>query len=413
MVLRRIFPNMFQGPESAVVESRKASLYLLRCIFLMGIRTPPKRFFFVYILWSCALNLSSTFYQPIGFVLGYISHLSEFTPSQLLTSLQVAFNAWACSTKVIIVWILIKRLDRANEMLDALDKVVRLPSERERVQRTVALSNKIFFCYMSLYLTYASSTAFFAALMGVPSFQNYYPVLDWRASRFQFWLQSGLEYFAMLGACFQDVCVDCYPVNYILPLRAHMAIFAERLRQLGSDLEEKRQQRIDKLVECIRHHKLLLSYCDNLRPLVGGTIFVQLMVVGLVMGFTLINIAIFANFGSRIAAISFMCCIVLETTPFCTLCNYLADDCQMLADALFESNWIEQDERYKKIVLQFLQTLQKPIIFLAGNFFTISVATNLAATKFSFSVFTLVKQMNIAEKLAKTTSSQYQEPVEI
>lgn len=111
--------------------------------------------------------------------------------------------------------------------------------------------------------------------------------------------------------------------------------------------------------------------------MIGGTIFVQLLVVGLVMGCTLINIVKFASFGSRVAALSFMLAVLLETTPFCTLCNYLTDDGLKLADALFESNWINQEQRYKKTVLQFLQSLQKPIVFMAGNVLTISVATNL------------------------------------
>lgn len=119
------------------------------------------------------------------------------------------------------------------------------------------------------------------------------------------------------------------------------------------------------------------SFCDTLRPIISGTIFIQLLVVGLVLGFTIINIVMFANFASRIAALSFMTAVLLQTTPFCILCNYLADDCMKLADALFESNWIYQDERYKKTVLQFLQALQHPIVFTAGNVFTISVATNL------------------------------------
>lgn len=150
----------------------------------------------------------------------------------------------------------------------------------------------------------------------------------------------------------------------------------------------------------------------------------QLLVVGLVLGFTIINIVLFANFTSRIAALLFMTAVLLETTPFCILCNFLAEDCIKCADALFESNWIVQNTRYKKTLLQFLQRLQQPIVFMAGNVFTISVATNISvgssflfskytlrsdptylslfqATKFSFSVFTLVKQMNIAEKLAK------------
>ncbi|EDW58758.1 odorant receptor 42a [Drosophila virilis] len=408
MLLQRIFPSMYMAPDSAPAESRKATLYLLRCIFLMGIRTPPRRFFAIYCLWSFALNLSSTFYQPIGFLTGYISHLSEFSPGEFLTSLQVAFNAWSCSAKVLIVWSLVKRFDQANAILDELDKRLLVSSERARSHCATARSNRIFFVYMTVYVVYATSTAVVAALMGVPSFQNYYPWLDWRASRWQFWLQSGLEYFAMLGACFQDVCVDCYPVNYMLPLRAHMAIFRERLRRLGKDPEEKPEQRYKKLIDCIKHHQVILSYCDVLRPLVGGTIFVQFLVVGMVLGFTIINIVMFANFGSRIAAFSFMCCIMLETTPFCILCNYLTDDCYQLADALFESNWIEQDRFYKKIVLQFLQTLQKPIVFMAGNIFSISVATNLTAMKFSFSVFTLVKQMNIAEKLSKSTKFEHE-----
>ncbi|XP_062135270.1 odorant receptor 42a-like [Drosophila sulfurigaster albostrigata] len=401
MVVRKYFPSMYTEKDSAPAKSRNATLYLLRCVFLMGIRTPPQRFFVVYCLWSFALNLCSTFYQPIGFMTGYISHLSEFTPGEFLTSLQVAFNAWSCSTKVVIVWILVKRFDVATEILDEMDKMLTKSSERRNVHRAVALSNRIFFFFMTVYIGYATSTFISAIFMGRPPYQNYYPWLDWRASKWQYWLQTGLEYFAMLGACFQDVCVDCYPINFVLPLRAHMANFAQRLRNLGNDPDESADKRYAKLVKCIKDHKVILRFCDTLRPMIGGTIFVQLLVVGLVMGFTLINIVKFADFGSRVAALSFMSAVLLETTPFCTLCNYLTDDSLKLADALFESNWIDQEKRYKTTLTHFLHNLQKPIVFMAGNVFTISVATNLTASKFSFSVFTLVQNMDIAEKLGK------------
>ncbi|KAH8297265.1 hypothetical protein KR044_009071 [Drosophila immigrans] len=401
MVSRKYFPSMYTADDSLVAKSRNATLYLLRCIFLMGIRTPPQRFFVLYSLWSFALNLSSTFYQPIGFMTGYISHLSEFSPGEFLTSLQVAFNAWSCSTKVVIVWILVKRFDVANEIFDEMDKMLTKPCERRRVHQAVALSNRIFFFFMTVYLSYATSTFISAIFMGRPLYQNYYPWLDWRASKWQYWLQTGLEYFAMLGACFQDVCVDCYPINFVLPLRAHMANFADRLRNLGNDPDETADERYANLVKCIKDHKVILRFCDTLRPVIGGTIFVQLLVVGLVMGFTLINIFQFADFGSRVAAFSFMGAVLLETTPFCTLCNYLTDDSLKLADALFESNWIDQEKRYKKTLTHFLHNLQKPIVFMAGNVFTISVATNLTASKFSFSVFTLVQNMDLEEKLAK------------
>ncbi|KAL7736180.1 hypothetical protein ACLKA6_003725 [Drosophila palustris] len=377
MVLRKIFPSMYMQPDGAPAKSRNATLYLLRCVFFMGIQTPPKNFFLIYCLWSFALNLSSTFYQPIGFMTGYISHLSEFSPGEFLTSLQVAFNAWSCSTKVIIVWLLVKRFGQANLILDEMDKRLTQPNERRKSHRAVYLSNRIFFTYMTIYIIYATSTFLGAVITGRPPYQNYYPYLDWRASKWQFWLQAGLEYFAMLGACYQDVCVDCYPINYVLPLRAHLSNFADRLRQLGSDPNETPEQSYNKLIECIQDHKVILRYCNTLRPMISGTIFVQLLVVGLVLGFTIINFVLFADFASRIGTFFFMTAVLLETTPFCILCNYLTDDCFNLADALFESNWINKEQRYKKTLLQFLQGLQKPIVFMAGNVFTISVATNI------------------------------------
>ncbi|KAI8036515.1 hypothetical protein M5D96_010674 [Drosophila gunungcola] len=347
MELRRIFPALFTRSEDSPARSRDGTLYLLRCIFLMGVRKPPTHFFLAYVLWSFALNFCSTFYQPIGFLTGLIIHLSEFSPGEFLTSLQVAFNAWSCSTKVLIVWALVKHFDEANVILDEMDKRITEPGERLQVHRAVSLSNRIFFFFMAVYMVYATNTFLSAILIGRPPYQNYYPYLDWRSSTLHLALQAGLEYFAMAGACFQDVFVDC------------------------------------------------------LRPVISGTIFVQFLVVGLVLGFTLINIVLFANLGSAIAALSFMAAVLLETTPFCILCNYLTEDCYKLADALFQSNWIGGKKRYQMTLMYFLQKLQQPITLMAMNVFPISVGTNISVTKFSFSVFTLVKQMNIAEKLAK------------
>ncbi|EDV59865.1 odorant receptor 42a [Drosophila erecta] len=402
MYLRKLFPALFTQPEDSPVRSRDGTLYLLRCVFLMGVRKPPAKFFVAYVLWSFALNFFSTFYQPIGFLTGYISHLSEFSPGEFLTSLQVAFNAWSCSTKVLIVWVLVKRFDEANAILDEMDRRITEPEERLQIHRAVSLSNRIFFFFMAVYMIYATNTFLSAIFIGRPPYQNYYPFLDWRSSTLHLALQAGLEYFAMAGACFQDVCVDCYPVNFVLVLRAHMPIFEKRLRRLGTSPAESQQQRYERLVECIQDHKVILRFVDCLRPVISGTIFVQFLVVGLVLGFTLINIVLFANMGSAIAALSFMAAVLLETTPFCILCNYLTEDCNKLGDALFQSNWIDGEKRYKNALMYFLQKLQQPITFMAMDVFPISVGTNISVTKFSFSVFTLVKQMNIAEKLAKS-----------
>ncbi|XP_034480108.1 odorant receptor 42a-like [Drosophila innubila] len=401
MAFRKMFPSLYTADDKDPAKSRNATLYLLRCIFWMGIRTPPQSHFWQYCLWSFVLNLSSTIYQPISFTTGYIMHASELTPSEFFTSLQTSFNTLSCAIKVVIVWIYVKRFDIATGLLDEMDKWLIQPSERRIIHRAVAFSNRVFFFFMPVFMTYATTAFLSAIVRGRPPYQNYNPILDWRADKLQLWIQAGLEYFAMAGACFQAVCVDCYAINFTLALRAHMGVFKNRLRLLGNNSDETPEQSYEKLTKCIKDHKVILRFCDTLRPIIGGTIFVQLLILGITLGFTIVNIVQFANFNSGITAFSFIGAVLLETTPFCILCNYLTDDSLMLADALFESNWIDQNDRYKKTLIQFLQHLQKPLVFMAGNILTISMATNLTASKFAISVITLIQNMNIAEKFER------------
>ncbi|XP_030387672.1 odorant receptor 42a-like [Scaptodrosophila lebanonensis] len=404
MALRSIFPSTYTAPEDSPARSRNSLTYLMRCIFYIGIRKPPQRFFVIYILWSLVLNINSTFYQPIGFVIGVIINLKEFSPGEFLTSLQVVFNVWTCVIKVLILWALLKRLDQAAVLLDKMDKRVTQPSERRMIHRAVAQSNRAFLLFLGVYISYATTTFLSAARHGRPPYQNYFPFLDWRASAWKFWLQTFLEYFAMLGACFQDACVDCYAISFVLPLRAHVNLLANRLRQLGQTTNDtlNSEQRYQELIKCIQDHKLLLRYADVISPVISGTIFVQFMVEGVVLGLTLINLVFFANLSSGIAAIFFLSSVLIETSPFCILCTYLIHDCNNLSDALFGSGWMNEEQRYRKTVLYFLQKLQQPISFNAMGIFTVSVGTNIKVTRFAVSVFALVKQMNLAEKMLTT-----------
>ncbi|XP_030368828.1 odorant receptor 42a-like [Scaptodrosophila lebanonensis] len=301
--------------------------------------------------------------------MGYISHLNEYMFVEFLSSLQVALNTLASSIKVLIVWAMIHRLDCAIETLDKFDELVTKRPEQGRIHRTVATCNRVVLYYILFYTAYVVSTFFLAVKRGRPPYQNYYPMLDWHANSLNFWLQLTLEFFSTLGKGFQNACVDCYPIVFILPLQTHIRIFSERLRQLGEDLSTP-EERYRKLVDCIEYHKTILGYCDVLRPIISGTIFVQFLVLGLVIGFTVFSIM-------------------------------MSDDWGTLADALFESNWIEEEQRYKKTMQYFLQKLQQPIKFMAINVFPISLATNIDMMKFAMSVFAFMQKMRIVEKFSR------------
>lgn len=93
----------------------------------------------------------------------------------------------------------------------------------------------------------------------------------------------------------------------------------------------------------------------------------------------------FANFWTGLSTCVFMFDVCLETFPFCYLCDVIMNDCQELADTLFQSNWMAADRRYKATLVYFLHNLQQPIVLTAGGIFPICMQTNLSVSYFSIS----------------------------
>jgi len=123
------------------------------------------------------------------------------------------------------------------------------------------------------------------------------------------------------------------------------------------------------------------------------------MLVGIDLGLAAISILLFENtIWTVVASVSFIMAICMESFPCCMLCEHLIEDCVQVSDALFHSNWLTADRRYKSALLYFMHRVQQPIQFTAGAIFPISVQSNIAVAKFAFTIITIVKQMNLGEK---------------
>lgn len=142
----------------------------------------------------------------------------------------------------------------------------------------------------------------------------------------------------------------------------------------------------------------------------------------MVLGVTLVNILLFPGLARGLTTIIYFVAILFETFPFCHLCDLLDEDCKELSNHLAQSNWIDAEPKYKSALRIFLLRIQKPIQFIAGGFFVITMSTNLKVglsnfvvpstflnlymyyclfklAKFAFSVIAIVMKMNLAERL--------------
>ncbi|XP_051862636.1 odorant receptor 42b-like [Drosophila albomicans] len=189
------------------------------------------------------------------------------------------------------------------------------------------------------------------------------------------------------------------PTIFGIKIRLHLDLLKQRIEKLRMDDAITEDESYTKLVGCIKDHKIIMEYCNILRPLISRIIFVQFIMVGIIFGLCMTNLFFFADMWTCISTMSYIFGCIFQTFPFCYICNMMEDAVSDLTLSIFQSNWLGAPRRYKSSLLYFMHQSQQPIKFTAGSIFEISLATNINLAKFAFTVVTIVQQFNLAEKL--------------
>ncbi|EDW01070.1 odorant receptor 59b [Drosophila grimshawi] len=387
------------APLTERVKSRDSSIYLFRGMWVIGWLAPKEGIWrYVYLIWSFTTFSFGVFYLPAAFLISYVREFSNFSPSEFFTSLQVAINAYGSSVKCIITYSFMWRLRKTQNLLDRLDERLLKDDDRQKIHNAVARCNYAFLIFTFIYCGFAGSTFFSMVLNGSPPWSIYNPFVDWRDSTANLWIQSIFEYIVMSFAVLQCQLSDTYPLVFTLIIRAHFEVLKDHVRNLRMDPDKTEQENYDELTNCIMDYKIILRCCNMIRPMIYRTIFVQFLLIGSVLGLTLFNIFFYANFWQAVGSAFFVITILLQTFPFCYICNMLSDDSEDLANMIFHSNWVDSEPRYKTTLINFMQHVQQPIVFIAGGIFVVSMNSNISVAKFAFSIITIAKQMNLAEQ---------------
>ncbi|EDV32467.1 uncharacterized protein Dana_GF15847 [Drosophila ananassae] len=395
-MLSKVFPWIKEKSLEEKVSSRDAFVYLDRGMWLVGWTEPlNKRWSLLYKMWSATTTIMLVVLLPIFMVLEYIHNFNSFTVGEFLSSVEICVNMYGCSFRSIFTMFGHSRFQVAKKLLDQMDEKCQRSDERTRLRQYVALSNLLFIVYFILYTHYVMLNFTGYLLKGSHAWRIYNPLLDTDEN---FFSSNMVEFVLMSSVITQALCDDLCPVTYLFVARLHITFLKERLSRLHMDPEKSEDEHLIDLNNCIRDHRLILDYVNALRPVFSKSIFVQFLLIGIVLGLSAINVMFFANFWTGLSTCVFMFDVCLETFPFCYLCDVIMNDCQELADTLFQSNWMAADRRYKATLVYFLHNLQQPIVLTAGGIFPICMQTNLSMVKLAFSVVTVMKQLNLAEK---------------
>lgn len=145
-------------------------------------------------------------------------------------------------------------------------------------------------------------------------------------------------------------------------------------------------------------------------PVISRTIFVQFLLIGVVLGMTLVNLTSFQNLFRTVSSIIYLIGILLKTFPFCYQCDSLMKDCDNFVSLLAQSQWIDAEPRYKYrdtfmaggiIPITMCSNFRVGLTEKLNNLFTTitqSLLTQMA--KFAFSVIT-VRSVGIYLKICR------------
>ncbi|XP_016969306.1 odorant receptor 98a [Drosophila rhopaloa] len=353
----------------------------------------------IYGILSIFIFAWSVYYLPFGLLISCVLDIKNYSPSELLTVFQLFFDAVGTPFKVLFLRLHLWRVHKMKTLLNEMDKRCTSMEERYEVHRWVVRCNMAYLFFQSAYIGYTMSTFLSSAFSGVLPWRIYVPFLDWRKSKARFWITALHETFLMVFAVSQALITDFYAVLYGIMLRVHIRLLIKRVEKLCTDPDKSENENVEDLINCIKDHKLIQESAQVIRPVIARTIFVQFLLIGITLGLSMINLFFFADLWAGLATLVYMNGLIMQTFPFCFVCDQIKSDCELLENAIFHSDWVGSSRRYKSLLIFFLYNSQKSVEFTAGTIFPISTGTNIQVAKLAFSVVTFVNQLNIADRL--------------
>nr|XP_014095883.1 odorant receptor 7a-like [Bactrocera oleae] len=388
---------LVKGRGRSVFASRDAVIYLFNTFRFVGL-SPPPRCRLLYYCYSSIITLLVVLLSPFIFNIGWIRDRNILSVMEILNCVQAALNVIGVPIKSITLALSLDRLRSVEPLLSKLDSRYTEPEDLAKIRSCAITGNRILFGYIISYMMYETLTVVSALLGGHAPLTLYIPYVDWHRSGWEYWLQVSFDGAMLFFLLFHQILNDSYPAVYIYIIRTQVQLLANRVKRLGTANKSQEETYLE-LQDCIITHQEILRLVSVVEPVISLTLFVQFFIAAAILGTTMINIFIFADFATRIASVTYMFCVLLQTSPTCYYATHLQSDCQQLSMSIFHCNWLAQGKRFNALLLYFLHRSQADIPLFALKLVPINLSTSVSIAKFSFTLYTFIQKMGVGKNL--------------
>ncbi|CAD6992760.1 unnamed protein product [Ceratitis capitata] len=316
---------------------------------------------------------------------------------QFLSGIQAGTNVLGIPPKCLTLAFSLKRMRSIEPLLDVMDARYTDPEDVALIRQAAIMGNRLVFGFGMTYLTYMLLTITPPLISGNVPLSIWIPFLDENQSTLHHLMQVVMDLFLMFFLLFHQVVNDSYGTVYIYVIRTHLRLLIRRVERLCVNGEKSVEDNMAELVDCVTTHQQILSLLTIIEPIISVTMFTQFLIIAIILCVTMVNMFIFADLSTQIASTFYFMCVLMQTSPCCYFATELKADSERLPLAIFHCRWMDQDQRFRKVIIYFMHRAQSPIELMAMKLFPINVATNISLAKFSFTLFTFIKEMGVGQ----------------
>ncbi|XP_073834484.1 odorant receptor 94a-like isoform X2 [Musca autumnalis] len=192
--------------------------------------------------------------------------------------------------------------------------------------------------------------------------------------------------------------LDMWQCYIMLHLATCYRLIAMRLQNLNDKPNEGENSVKQDIIEIVQFEQEVKRTSKQCERIVSYPVLAQILLSALVLCFSLYRLQN-ANFwedpGNFIALFQYAVCMTLQIFLPCYYANKLTVESSSLMDSAYNSNWMDMQLSDRRLLLQYMQYLNKPVILRASRFFYIGLPVFTKTMNNAYSFFALLLNMDL------------------
>lgn len=293
-----------------------------------------------------------------------------------------------CSIKVFLYCWRIELFEEISKIFNCLDIKLNQIEYNNHIRKCKRLAIIHFIVYASVFVSSVISLFFFRERRFIQP--AWFP-FDWKNSLTTYLILMGYQLIAAGILTTTNAVNDSFPVVFISMLVSHLDLLIARVSRIGYNVDSGNAK--SDLISSIQDFQLILKQFQLINKTISTGQFLQLLVSNWVICSSIVLVLFFVdNPLKRIYFGLFLLSALSQVFTISYFGSAFTGKIEELTFAIYDCNWINQDQSFKKNVMIFMEGSLRLTQFRAGGIIIISLETFVNIVKSSYSAFAILRQ---------------------